>query len=39
MGWFDYYYGQLDSIEVPAMALMIMVIVTLLDPVKKRQTA
>lgn len=38
MGWFDYYYGQLDSIEVPAMALMIMVIVTLLDPVKKRQT-
>ena len=38
MGWFDYYFGQLDSIEVPAMTLMIMVIVTLLEPAPKRQT-
>ena len=36
MGWFDYYFSQLDSLEVPVMTLIIMTVVFMLDPSKDK---
>ena len=36
MGWFDYYFSQLDSIEVPVMTIMVMVLVSLFDSFQKK---
>ena len=37
MGWFDYYFSQLDSIEVPIMVLVIMTFTLLLDTTKGKR--
>lgn len=36
MGWFDYYFSQLDSIEVPVITIIIMAIVSLSDSPKTK---
>ena len=35
MGWFDYYYSQMDSIEIPVVTIIVMAMVSLLDASKK----
>ena len=36
MGWFDYYFSQLDSIEVPIMVLVIMTIAMMFDSPQRK---
>ena len=39
MGWFDYYFSQLDSLEVPVMTLIVMIMVSLFESSPKKEYA